>query len=75
MTLQLAHIFLTELRTFIVFSVVLALSIHDSAFGQIVGRELHDHAIAREDTDVVLANPSRDMAEHHMLVVELHSEC
>src|SRR6266700_4257899 len=46
----------------------------DPAAGQIVGRELHQHPVFRQDPDVVLADLPADVREHPVTVLELHGE-
>ena len=46
-TLHFGHIFLTELRTFIVAETQgLAFPIHNTSFGQVVWGELYDHTVS-----------------------------
>jgi len=75
MTLHFAHIFLTELRTFIIWKAsCLALSIDNTSLAQVVRRELHDHAVSRKDSDVMLPYPPRDVTERLMTIRQLHPE-
>ena len=45
----------------------------DPAFGQIVNRQFQRHAVARENTDVVLAHASGRVSANHDAVVERHA--
>src|SRR5579884_2616320 len=49
-------------------------SVRDPAAGQVVRGELHLHAVAREDPDVVHAHLPGDVREHLVAVLELHPE-
>src|SRR5262249_49972386 len=48
--------------------------IRDPATGQVVGRQLDLHPVARQDPDEVHPHLARDMGEHPVAVVELHPE-
>src|SRR4029450_11881701 len=69
-TRQRSHMGLTDGRTFI----SLLHPKGDSAAGEVVGRELHLHAITGEDADVVLAHLPGDASEDVGSVVELSPE-
>src|SRR6478735_1192043 len=83
-TLHLSQIFLTLGWTFIcLFSLVptgregpagkgLFVAVNDATAGQVVGRQLHDHAILRQDADVVLPHLAADVGEHAVPVLQLH---
>src|SRR6185437_7461095 len=45
----------------------------DPAFGQVVDRQFQRHAVAREDTDVILAHASGRVSANHDAVVERHA--
>ncbi len=42
----------------------LPFAVRNAAFGQIVGREFHADAVARYNTDEVLAHPTRNVGGH-----------
>src|SRR3546814_10090396 len=46
----------------------------DAALGQVIGRHLDVHAVAREDANAVLAHLAGGMRQHFMVVVQLHAE-
>src|SRR5712692_9309715 len=48
--------------------------VDDSPARQVVGRQLHLHPVARQDTDKVLTHLAGDMRQHLVLVLELHPE-
>src|SRR5262245_5812741 len=76
-TLHFSHIFLTDGRTFIFFSLLvfwLLVSIGDAAAAEVVRRELDLHAVTGEDPDVVHAHLPRDVGEHLVPVLELDAE-
>src|SRR6478672_1024738 len=82
-TLHLSQIFLTLGWTFIclVSSAELgverscsAVTENDPATVEVVRRELHHHAVLREDPDVVLAHLARDVSEHLVPVRQLDPE-
>src|ERR671920_2578047 len=52
----------------------LLVAVDDATAGQVVGRELHDHAVLRQDADVVLTHLAADVGEHPVPVLELHPE-
>src|SRR5690554_1103562 len=52
----------------------LAVAVDDTAASQVVGAELHDHAVFRNDADVVLPHLARDRCEDLMSVAELNAE-
>src|ERR1051326_2152867 len=49
-------------------------SVGDSAPREVVRRQLHLHAIARQDADEVHAHLAADVREHAVAVLELHPE-
>src|SRR6185436_20804126 len=53
---------------------VLFQAVHDPPAVEVVGRELHQHAIARQDADEMLAHLAGDVRQDLVLVVELHPE-
>src|SRR5690348_11753871 len=89
-TLHLSQICLTLGLTFMAFLCVfcrwsacpagcprprcLLVAVDDPAAGQVVGAELHHHAILREDSDVVLTHLPGDVCEHDVLVRQLNAE-
>src|SRR5689334_8124873 len=52
----------------------LLVAVDDPATGQVVGGQLHHHAVLGEDPDVVLAHLAADVGEDLVPVAELHSE-
>src|SRR3712207_4205114 len=48
--------------------------VDDATAGQVVGRELHDHAVLGQDADVVLAHLAADVGEHPVPVLQLDPE-
>ena len=52
----------------------LAVAEDDAAAGQVVGAELHHHAVLGEDPDVVLAHLAADVGENLVPVAQLHAE-
>src|ERR1700751_4181447 len=80
MTLHFSHIFLTLGRTFTLppaRTLVPArslVSVGDPTPAEVVGSELHLDAIAGQDADVVHAHLPRDVSQHLVPVLELHSE-
>ena len=52
----------------------LLVAVDDTATGQIVGGQLHDHAVSREDTDVVLTHFARNMGENLVSVGQLNAK-
>src|SRR5919107_3450981 len=49
-------------------------AVDDATAGQVVGRELHDHAVLGQDADVVLPHLAADVGEHPVPVLQLHPE-
>src|ERR1700744_5459096 len=45
----------------------------DPSFGQVVDRQFERHAVARENTDVILAHASGRISANHDAVVERHA--
>src|SRR5664279_242423 len=52
----------------------LLVAVDDPAASQVVGAQLHDHAVLGEDADVVLAHLARDMSENLVAVGQLNAE-
>src|SRR4051812_31103238 len=52
----------------------LLVPVDDATTGQVVGRELHDHAVLGQDADVVLAHLAADVGEHPVPVLQLDPE-
>jgi hypothetical protein len=52
----------------------LLVAVDDPAAGQVVGAQLHDHAVLGEDADVVLAHLARDVGENLVSVSQLNAE-
>src|SRR4051794_4724800 len=52
----------------------LLVPVRDAPAVEVVGRQLDLDPVAREDADVVAPHLSRDVAEHLVVVVELHAE-
>src|SRR3954447_955270 len=73
-TLHLSQIFLTLGLTFTVCAQSLLVPVDDATAGQVVGRELHDDAVLRQDADVVLAHLAADVGENAVPVGELDAE-
>src|SRR3990167_1196005 len=72
-TRQRSHIALTDGLTFTGLA-FLAVAVRDAAAGEVVGRELHLHLIARQDADVVLPHLPGDGREHVVAAVDLDPE-
>ena len=51
-----------------------AIAVHDPAFGQIVWRHFEIHAVARQNLDAVAAEPTGDVREDFVPVLELDGE-
>src|SRR5690349_9865062 len=56
------------------FSTGLAVAVDDAAAGEVVGAELHDHAVFGDDADVVLPHLAGDRGEDLVPVAQLHAE-
>src|SRR4051812_14427050 len=52
----------------------LLVAVDDATAGQVVGRELHDHAVLGQDADVVLPHLAADVGEDLVAVLQLHAE-
>src|SRR6185437_13976766 len=52
----------------------LLVAVDDTAAGQVVRTQLHDHAVLREDADVVLTHLARDVGKHFVPVGQLNAE-
>src|SRR4029450_7315547 len=52
----------------------LPVPVHDPPPGQVIGGELHQHPVAREDPDVVHAHLSRDVRQDPVSIVQLEPE-
>src|SRR4051812_25766737 len=52
----------------------LLVPVDDATAGQVVGRELHDHAVLGQDADVVLTHLAADVGEHPVPVLQLDPE-
>src|SRR3954451_21611439 len=52
----------------------LLVPVDDATAGQVVGRELHDHAVLGQDADVVLTHLAADVGEHPVSVLQLDPE-
>ena len=86
MTLHFTQIFLTDARTFIFvlpFSAqqtearhfnMLFVAVNNSSAIQVVGTQLHGHAVAGQNADKVLAHPPRYMGQHFVVILELDLE-
>ncbi len=46
----------------------------DPASGEIIGGELYGHFVAGEDANEVLSHLSRNMSQHSVFVLQLHSK-
>src|SRR5438270_1952213 len=53
---------------------LLLVAVDDATAGQVVGRQLHDHAVLGQDADVVLAHLAADVGEHPVPVLQLDPE-
>ena len=49
-------------------------SIGDAALGEVIGRQLHSHLIAGQDSNIVFAHLSGNMRDHYMAIFQFHSE-
>src|SRR6478735_1953816 len=56
------------------FSIGLAVAVDDASAREVVGAELHDHAVFRDDADVVLPHLARNRGEDLVSVAELNAE-
>src|SRR5689334_8500076 len=54
--------------------VLLLVPVHDPPATQVVGAELYDHPVVRQDADVVHPHFPADMSENLVPVVQLHPE-
>jgi hypothetical protein len=52
----------------------LLVAIDDPATGQVVGAQLNDHAVLREDADVVLTHLARNVGKNSVAVGQLNAE-
>src|ERR1035437_1374307 len=52
----------------------LFVAVNDSSAIQVVGTQLHGYAVARQNTNEVLAHSSRDMGQHLVVILELDLE-
>src|SRR4051812_1241549 len=76
-TLHLSQIFLTLGLTFTAadpYWFGLLVAVDDPTAGQVVGRELHHHAVLRKDADVVLPHLAADVRQDPVTVGELDAE-
>jgi len=76
---HLLQIFLTLGLTFTVLSplnlmLLLLVPVHDPPATEVVGAELYDHPVVRQDADVVHPHFPADMSENLVPVVQLHPE-
>src|SRR4051812_34346571 len=49
-------------------------AVDDATAGEVVGRELHDHAVLGQDADVVLPHLAADVGEHPVPVLQFDPE-
>src|ERR1700751_3444225 len=56
------------------FGLLLLVSVHDAAPGQVVGRQLHHHPVLGQDADVVLPHLAADVGEYLVSVLQLNAE-
>lgn len=54
--------------------VELLVAVDDAAACEVVRRKLHDHAVFRQDANVVLAHLAADVGEHPVTVFQLHAK-
>jgi hypothetical protein len=52
----------------------LLVAVDDTAAGQVVGRELHNHAVLGEDSDVVLTHLARNVGKNLVTIGQLNAE-
>ena len=52
----------------------LALAVCDAALGEIIGRKLDSHAVARHDADEVLSHPTGNVSHHFGAGLKLDTE-
>src|SRR6478609_8367796 len=52
----------------------LLVAVDDPTSCEVIRRELHHHAVLREDADVVLAHLAADVGEHLVTIAQLHAE-
>ena len=53
---------------------LLLVAVHDPAAREVIGRQLYDNTIVREDSDVVHSHFAADVGEHFVPIVEFYSE-
>src|SRR5271168_2525901 len=73
-TLHLSQIFFTDERTFISWPLSLLVPVRDAPAGQVVGRKLHGHPVARQDADKILPHLAGNVRQNLVLVLQLHAE-
>src|ERR1035437_3219001 len=76
-TLHFEQIFLTDVRTTIAFSSCVSSSlvpVDDPPAAKVIRAQLHEHLVAGEDPDEVLAHLPGDVSQHLVLVLQLDLE-
>src|ERR1035437_1594962 len=76
-TLHFEQIFLSDVRTFIAFSSCVSSSlvpVDDPPAAKVIRAQLHEHLVAGEDPDEVLAHLPGDVSQHLVLVLQLDLE-
>ncbi len=53
----------------------LATAVGDAALAKVIRCQFHSHAIARQDTNIVLAHLSRDMGRNDVAIFEFDAKC
>src|ERR1700712_5009158 len=53
---------------------LLLVAVNDAATGQVVWAQLYDHAVLREDSDVVLTHLPRDVGKYSVSVGQLNAK-
>jgi hypothetical protein len=50
------------------------MAVDNSTACQVIGREFHPHAVAQQDTDIVLAHFARKVSQYLVTAVKPHTE-
>src|SRR6202043_3749920 len=74
LTLGLTFTVLSPLNLILFACLLLLVPVHDPPATQVVGAELYDHTVVRQDADIVHPHFPADMGENLVPVVQLHPE-